>query len=91
MFNRSFIEDPKKLWLHPSAEMQDDDIKFGFIPNDTTAFLKPYGWELQEFLSFGEGSVRLNRSPQGLTPNEVSEKKRFNESGICLFRPRNHS
>lgn len=84
MFNQSFRKISERFWQRSSTDVKAS-VQLGFIPEDTVSFLRPLGWEVKEFQSFGQGALSLNRLPRGVDAEEILKLKGFMESGVGLF------
>jgi methyltransferase (TIGR00027 family) len=85
IFNHSFIDVAHKLWNITPADLESDDVRFHFLPENMESFLKPLGWDLKQLLSFGQGAIDLDRFPKGYDLQKVESEKGLFESGVCLF------
>jgi methyltransferase (TIGR00027 family) len=90
VFNRSFLESARKFWHFDATEREADDVQLGFVPEDTALFLRPFGWELQEFRSFGEGAIQYNRLPRNSDVDKVRADVAFQKSGVCLLKSKEY-
>lgn len=83
IFNRSIFDH-----LHTGLNHEQpgkEEVKFRFMPESLQEFLRPYRWQLRKFFSFGEGALRYNRLPKGISKEALKETTAVFESGVGLF------
>ena len=86
IFNQSMLDSLETIWHDTLQAEKEGNVQFTFIPKDTATFLKPFGWDLREFISFEKGMNALKRFPQGMDSSAIRKARAFDESGIALFQ-----
>jgi methyltransferase (TIGR00027 family) len=84
--NKPFIEWAKKYLLKRKNRISvGSGCSINFFTDNTEEFLHTLGWNLEEFTSYAQCGVELNRIPNGFTDTELRSEPGLQAIGVGLF------
>jgi methyltransferase (TIGR00027 family) len=84
--NKPFIDWAKKYLLKSRDRISiGSGCSINFFPDNTAEFLHTLGWELEEFTSYAQCGIELNRIPNGFTYAELISEPGLQAIGVGLF------